>query len=181
MKKFTVIFGLLCAVMILPGSPAVGDDVCTPSAPSISTQEAYDNARDYSNAFILDIRTPDEWRWVGHPGPNKGDEDNAWLRDKVKQVSYILFPRGIKVTNPSFISDVDEIFEDYPDVEIYVLCRSGKRGIPATKALICAGYNAMNVEFGFEGPTDSKGHRSVDGWKIDGLPYNFDPKGRYLD
>ena len=37
---------------------------------NITAQEAYDMLAS-GEAIMLDVRTPEEWAWVGHPGKNK--------------------------------------------------------------------------------------------------------------
>ena len=34
---------------------------------------------------------------------------------------------------------------------------------------------------GFEGEKDDAGYRTISGWKVDGLPYNFSGIGNYKD
>ena len=47
-------------------------------------------------------------------------------------------------------------------------------------ALEAAGYTSvMNMLTGFEGGKDSDGYRTVNGWKVDGLPYNYSRDGGY--
>ena len=43
-----------------------------------------------------------------------------------------------------------------------------------------AGFaNVLNMATGFEGGKDALGYRTVNGWKVDGLPYNFNTEGAY--
>ena len=61
MKKQIITIAML-ALMAFAGNAFAYDNV-TPS-------EAADMVAD-DGAFILDVRTPEEWNWVGHPGENK--------------------------------------------------------------------------------------------------------------
>jgi rhodanese-related sulfurtransferase len=85
------------------------------------------------------------------------------------------------VVNPSFLSDVKEIFENNPNVVLITICRSGQRSVSAALALESAGYTAMNMLTGFEGSADSRGYRTKNGWAINGLPYSFSAAGAYDD
>jgi hypothetical protein len=43
--------------------------------------------------FILDVRTPQEWNWVGHPGQNKIGE-GAVLEGHVLNIAYQIYHEG---------------------------------------------------------------------------------------
>jgi len=123
-------------------------------------QQAYDEVVS-NGAYILDVRTDAEFIWVGHPNvPN------------VVNISYKIEQKGIFINNPSFVSDVNDIFEDVKDTHIIVMCRSGVRSLAAAAALEAAGYtNVSNMLEGFEGEgKDSDGYRTIEGWKNSGLP-----------
>lgn len=143
----------------------------------ISPNDAYIMVGDYDNVYILDGRTEAEWMYVGHPGPNKL-EMGAFLDGKVVNISYRIWRKGIFIVNPSFISEVDEFFEDIEDVVLITMCRSGKRSVDAALALEAAGYvNVYNIVTGFEGGKDGAGYRTVNGWVLDGLPYTYSGAG----
>ena len=122
--------------------------------------EAHD-AVVYNGAYILDIRTAEEFIWVGHPNI-----------ENVINISFKIEKRGAFITNPSFISEVDEIFGEAKNTHIITMCRTGPRGAAAALALEGAGYtNVSNMLEGFEGPgIDGFGYRTVNGWKNSGLP-----------
>ena len=142
----------------------------------VSPTEAYELATTDPDVYILDVRTAAEWKWVGHPGRNKEGE-GALLEGKVFQVSWFLEHRGKMVVNRSFLRDVDELFGRDPLVTLILVCRSGTRGDYAAPDLLNAGYKVLNMVPAFEGIIDEKGYRSVNGWKIDGLPYSHSPGG----
>ena len=86
------------------------------------------------------------------------------------------------IVNPSFVSDVKDLFEDKENIILIVMCRSGKRSVDAAIDLEAAGYlNVYNMTTGFQGKRDERGYRTVNGWVIDGLPYADGSAGRYLD
>jgi len=80
--------------------------------------------------------------------------------------------------NRRFAKDVQKLLA-YDDT-IITLCRSGGRSIFAAIALEEASFtNVYNIKTGFEGSSDDNGYRSVNGWKNDGLPYNYSDTGMY--
>ncbi len=126
---------------------------------------------------IVDVRTPEEVLWVGHP-------PMAW-KIPVVAVTYEWdadkqqFPMQ---PLPDFVARVQKIAK--PDDTLMVMCRSGGRGAMAVNLLAKAGYkNVYNVVDGMEGDSvddpDSvfQGQRLVNGWKNSGLPwtYKIDP------
>jgi rhodanese-related sulfurtransferase len=126
---------------------------------------------------IIDVRTPEEVFWVGHP-------PMAW-KIPVVAVTYEWdaekkqFPMQ---PLPDFVARVQKIAK--PDDTLMVMCRSGGRGAMAVNLLAKAGYNNVyNVVDGMEGDSvddpDSvfQGQRLVNGWKNSGLPwtYKIDP------
>ena len=135
-------------------------------------------------AFILDVRTPQEWNWVGHPGENKFGE-GAYLEGYVLNVAYKVYHEGyskgdVLIVNTQFVKDVKRLLNK--NVTIITMCRSGKRGSMAAEALEAAGFkNVYNMQTGFEGGKDAAGYRTIDGWKLDGLPYNYSGVGDYKD
>lgn len=133
------------------------------------------------NVYIVDVRTDAEWRWVGHPGSNNLEE-GPHLDGKVVNISYKIFKKDSFITNPSFISDMEDIFPNKGDVTLITMCRSGKRSVAAALALEAAGYtNVANMLTGFEGDKDAYGYRTVNGWKVDGLSYKASGTDEYSD
>jgi rhodanese-related sulfurtransferase len=132
---------------------------------------------------IIDVRTPEEYIYVGHPAmawnvPFKFIE-HRWDPQKKKPVMR---------TNPDFLAQVKNIVQ--PGDTILVTCRSGQRSAPAVNALAEAGFkNVYTVVDGVEGDkvkdpaSRDFGKRAVNGWKNAGLPwtYDLDPKLMYLE
>ena len=139
---------------------------------SVDPATAYAMATSNPKVFILDVRTPEEWLWVGHPGKNAAGEGAA-LDGKVVNISWEKEKKGALILNPSFLTDVAEAFADDPSIVLLLMCRSGKRSAAAAAALEAAGYSVLNVATGFEGAVDSRGYRTVNGWKVLGLPYTY--------
>lgn len=139
-----------------------GEDFC------ISTVDAHkmlladqDNAE--PTVFILDVRTPEEWKWVGYPGINKKGEGEE-LAGRVIKIDY----NG----GTTFIAEIDD--ENLPkDATFITMCRSGHRSHLAAQDLIEAGYNAYSMNDGFEGDKDKRGYRHVNGWKMHQYSYRY--------
>jgi len=144
----------------------------------IAPSEAYSLASSDANVYILDVRTLAEWVWVGHPGVNKAGE-GATLTGKVINISVMVEMFNEMFDNPFFVKSVEKVFPD-KNMTLITMCRSGGRSVTAAKALEAAGYqNIMNMTTGFEGDKDASAYRTVNGWKVDGLPYNNSRVGGY--
>ena len=163
-----------CCLFLLPGNALAFENV-TPT-------EAYDMAAS-KTAYILDVRTPQEWLWVGHPGEN-AQGDGADLNGSIVNVPLAVYKKKkyrkteALVENRRFIKEVKKLLAE--DSAIITMCRSGGRSVLAALALADAGFtNVYNMQTGFEDSSDSNGYRSVNGWKIDGLPYNYSADGMY--
>jgi rhodanese-related sulfurtransferase len=127
---------------------------------------------------ILDVRTPDEFLFVGHP-------NMAWNVPLLFQ-TYQWDASGSKLPtkpNPGFLAQVKEFFK--PSDTLLVICRSGGRSAIAVNLLAEAGFkNVYNIIDGMEGDLvedpDSvyQGKRLRNGWKNSALPwtYDLDPK-----
>ena len=83
-------------------------------------------------------------------------------------------------TAPDFIEKLETMLQqqfsakqNFSDLALLMLCRSGARSATAGEMLINNGYtNVYNVLEGFEGDKDENGHRStVSGWRFHGLPW----------
>ena len=94
------------------------------------------------NAYLLDVRTPEEWFWVGHPGKNKIGEGD-YLEGKVINVAYKVFVYDIKegkytcILNKFFTTDVLKAIENLGTSNplIITMCRSGHRSVSAGEGL----------------------------------------------
>jgi rhodanese-related sulfurtransferase len=141
----------------------------------VTAKEAYDMWQaDPDGVKILDVRTPEEWVFTGHP-PMAHNIPFALLAyewDPKKKA----FPWGL---NPGFVSAVKEWAKS--DDTILVSCRSGGRAAMAINQLAAAGFTkAYNILDGMEGSkvNDSEsvfhGMRMKNGWKNSGLPWTYD-------
>jgi len=131
-------------------------------AGDVQSRDAYAALQADEAAVLVDVRTSAEWSYVGVP-------DLRQIGKRVIPVEWQRFPDG--ALNESFLEQLRAagVAEGAP---IYFLCRSGARSAAAAELATRAGLGpAYNVADGFEGPLDSEGHRSVAGWKVDGLPW----------
>jgi rhodanese-related sulfurtransferase len=107
---------------------------------------------------FIDVRTPEEHRYVGHV---PGSVLVVWRGPDDEQVA-------------RFIAELRE--QATPDDMLLLLCRSGVRSVRAATAATRHGFSrACNILEGFEGKIDANGQRGhIDGWRRAGLPWKQD-------
>ena len=141
----------------------------------VTAKEAYEKwSADPDKVKILDVRTPEEMLFVGHPAM-------AWKIPILTQ-SYVWddatgkFPVQLA---PDFVTRVQSVLK--PDDTILAICRSGGRSAIAANMLAKAGFtDVYNVIDGMEGDMvkdlDSLfvGQRMHSGWKNSGVPWTYD-------
>jgi rhodanese-related sulfurtransferase len=140
----------------------------------VTAKEAYEMWKaDPENVKILDVRTAEEFLFVGHP-------TMAWKIPVAAQVyewdsEKKKFPM---MPLPDFVSRVSEVAK--PEDKLLVMCRSGGRSAIAVNMLAKAGYKqAYNIIDGMEGDTVDYptsvfvGQRLVNGWKNSGCPWTY--------
>ena len=141
----------------------------------VTPREAYEQwAADSDHVKVLDVRTPEEYAFVGHP-------------EMAMNIPFVMHTyewepekgRVAIVGNPRFIPDVTRWAD--PADTILVMCRSGGRAALAVNILAEAGYqNVFNILEGMEGErvNDPRSvyhrKRMVNGWKNAGLPWTYD-------
>ena len=117
---------------------------------------AYLQAR--PDALFVDVRMEIEYLYVGHP---PGVVHIAWYE----------YP-DMHVDPPRFAA---QVLREAGSTErpVVLLCRSGRRTVPAGEALEAAGFSeVVNVVHGFEGELDQHFRRGrLNGWRHDGLPW----------
>jgi rhodanese-related sulfurtransferase len=138
----------------------------------VTAKDAYAKWQaDPDKVKIIDVRTPEEYLFVGHP-------DVAWLIPVAAQL-YMWdaekkqFPMKPLTDFPARVNQVAK-----PDDTIMVMCRSGGRSAIAANMLAKAGFTKVyNIIDGMEGDThgDSAGVvqalQAKDGWKNSGCPW----------
>ena len=130
----------------------------------ISVEDAWRQLSDDSSTVLVDVRTAEEWSFVGAP-------DLSGVGKQVVRVSWQELPTMEQ--NPNFVEDVRAQASD-TDANLLFICRSGARSRSAAIAMTGAGFSkCFNVAGGFEGDLDGNGHRGVTGgWKAAGLPWS---------
>ena len=140
----------------------------------LTASEAYVKWQaDPDNVTILDVRTTEEYIFVGHApmARNVPLVSQTYEWDENKQY-FSMKP------NPDFITQLKD-FANPPDT-ILVMCRSGGRSAMAVNLLAQAGFkNVYNITDGMEGDAVKDpasvfmGQRLVNGWKNSGLPWTY--------
>lgn len=148
----------------------------------VTPQQAYDMVTQDDSVVFVDVRTPEEWMFVGYTKlanmmlPSVMF-DYSQMDTKQKK------PRYMPVPNNTWMSQFEEKLMDLggnEDSKIIVMCRSAsERAAPMARLLDQYGYkNVYLLLGGFEGSTakegDKKGFRIVNGWKNAGLPWTYD-------
>jgi rhodanese-related sulfurtransferase len=140
----------------------------------VTAKEAYEKWKaEPEKVKILDVRTPEEFIFVGHPTMAwkipVGAQVYEWDAEKGKYPMKLLM---------DFVSRVTEVAK--PEDTLMVLCRSGGRSAIAVNLLAQAGFkHAYNVIDGMEGDLvedpDSvfQGQRLRNGWKNSGCPWTY--------
>jgi len=141
----------------------------------VTAEEAYQMWKSMpANVHILDVRTPEEYVFVGHAEMARNIPvlfvKHEW-NPETRQ--FVVEP------NPDFIAEAKRQFK--PTDTLLVMCRSGDRSAMAVNALANAGFvNVYNVIDGMEGDmvNDPKsrhhGKRMKNGWKNCGSPWTYD-------
>ncbi|MDX1708339.1 MAG: rhodanese-like domain-containing protein [Desulfobacterales bacterium] len=138
----------------------------------LTASEAYQMWQaDQNKVKILDVRTPEEYVFVGHPPMAHNIPFQLF--------NYLMAVQNkepLMIANPNFIQEVGQRFKTSDT--ILVICRSGNRSAAAVNAMAAAGFKiAYSVTEGFEGdrvkdPASSfYGKRYKNGWKNSGLPW----------
>lgn len=141
----------------------------------VTAEKAYKQWKaDPANVKIIDVRTPEEYVFVGHPAM-------AW-NVPLKFLSYewdAKRKKSVMKLNSDFVAQVKEIVK--PADTILVTCRSGQRSGSAVDLLAEAGFkNVYTVIDGVEGDKVKDpenvfhGKRMKNGWKNSGLPWTYD-------
>ena len=138
----------------------------------VTAKEAYEMwLTDKDKIKILDVRTPEEYIFVGHA-------------PMAHNIPFHLFNYKMAVrnkeplmkANPNFIVEVSRKFQK--SETILVICRSGNRSAAAVNAMASAGFKtAYSVTDGFEGDrvkdpsSPFYGKRFKNGWRNSGIPW----------
>ena len=147
----------------------------------VTAREAYEQYRAAPDRVkIIDVRTPEEFMWVGHAPIAWKIPFVAvtyqWDADKKQFPVHPL---------PDFVARVRQVAT--PDDTLMVMCRSGGRAAMAINLLAQAGFRKVyNIIDGMEGDAvqdpDSifNGRRLKNGWKNSGCPWTYELTGDRL-
>jgi rhodanese-related sulfurtransferase len=145
----------------------------------VTAKEAYEKWRaDPEKVKILDVRTPEEYIFVGHA-------EMAWNIPLAFQTYQWDDAKGYFAVkpNPDFIALVKDQFT--PEDTLLITCRSGGRSAMAVNLLAENGFKHLyNIIDGMEGDMVEdpeslyKGKRMKNGWINSGVPwaYEIDPE-----
>ena len=126
-----------------------------PYAGSVAPQDAWALFQ-AGEAVIVDVRTAEERKFVGH----------------VPDTKHVAWMTGLSLSrNPRFVKELEG--KAGKDDVVLLLCRSGKRSAAAAEAAAKAGFrNVFNILEGFEGDLDEQQRRGAfNGWRHAGLPW----------
>jgi rhodanese-related sulfurtransferase len=144
----------------------------------VTSAQAYEMwKKDPEKNRIIDVRTPEEFAFVGHA-------EMAWN----VPLAFVTYKREAGKTkhsiqwNPDFVDEVKELAK--ADDTLLVTCRSGDRGAMAVNQLAAAGFtNVFNIVDGVEGDKVDDpgsvfhGKRMRNGWKnCAPWVYGYDPE-----
>jgi len=140
----------------------------------VTAKEAYEKWKaEPEKVKILDVRTREEYLFVGHPGM-------AWKIPVAVQAYEwdAATGRFPMIPLPDFVSRVSQAAK--PDDTIMIMCRSGGRSAIAVNLLAAAGFKQVHqIVDGMEGDVvqdpDSVflGQRHKNGWKNSGCPWTY--------
>ena len=138
----------------------------------LTAREAYEKWQaDPDKMKIIDVRTPEEFLFVGHP-------IMAWkIPVAVQSYQWDTEKKQFPMKPlPDFVSRVSEVAK--PDDTLMVMCRSGGRSAIAVNMLAKAGFkNVHNIIDGMEGDANADSDSVAqaqplkDGWKNSGCPW----------
>jgi rhodanese-related sulfurtransferase len=131
----------------------------------VDPKQAYEILETEEKAVLIDVRSTMEYQFVGH-APNSIHVPLKEPPDWETTQNYV---DNVKKALQEQFPDMQE----FSDIPLLMLCRSGARSATGGEMLINAGYtNVYNVLEGFEGDKDENGHRNtINGWRFQGLPW----------
>lgn len=138
----------------------------------VTAKEAYERWKaEPGKVKIIDVRTPEEYLFVGHPAM-------AWKIPLAAQAYEWDAEKGQFPMRPlpDYVSRVQTVAK--PDDTLMVMCRSGGRSAMAVDALAKAGFKDVhNIVDGMEGDANADSESVAraqplkDGWKNSGCPW----------
>jgi rhodanese-related sulfurtransferase len=145
----------------------------------MTAEQAYSHVMEnMDKSLFVDTRTPSELNYLGAASvmdahvPLVFMDTTGWNDKK---------HRYLRKDNKNFVADIDAQLKKKgltKDDTVILMCRSGKRSAKAANMLADAGYTRVySVVDGYEGDKaregESKGKRTVNGWKNSNLPWTY--------
>ncbi|MEL7544121.1 MAG: rhodanese-like domain-containing protein [Pseudomonadota bacterium] len=135
--------------------------------PDIEPGEAYRRLQSDAVAQLIDVRTPAEWTFAGHP-------DLGALGKSAVLAQWSSYPDN--AVDTQFADRLSRALSDAglgKETPLFFLCRSGVRSLAAANAMAAEGFtNCHNVADGFDGPLNEQRQRGhIAGWRASGLPW----------
>ncbi len=166
---------LAFAVTALAADPPQDQRKHTKLGKYATAVEAYEMWRATpASVFIVDVRTPEEYDFLGHPTMAANVPSMLWTGSF--DASKKTYPLAV---NPKFVDAMKQRFK--PADTLLLVCRSGQRSAAAANKLIEAGFtNVYSVVDGFEGEkvadkaSPGYGKRLHDGWRNSKAPWTQD-------
>lgn len=135
-----------------------------PCVNSISSLKLWEILKDDPKAFLVDVRTPEEWKEVGIA-------DLSSISKSVKLIT-LFFYNPIVYKNENFINELEDNFPD-KEVKLFFICKASGRSLKALLEAQENGYkNCYNIEDGFEGNMANSNllSQEFNGWINNKLP-----------
>lgn len=135
----------------------------------INPKEAFELLKNDQNSVLIDVRTFEEFTFVGLA-------DSQAFDDRMLALPWQVFPSMQE--NPEFGEKLEDSLKDFfgnaiEEIKLVFMCRSGGRSMAAANYSLNLGYkNCYNLTGGFEGDLDQSYHRgNINGWKAANLPW----------
>lgn len=180
MNRFRLVLLSLLLALVCAGAAQAADAPAdarkhTKLGKYATAMEAYELWRAKPGAvFIVDVRTPEEYDFLGHPDMAANVPVMLWTGafDAQKKA----YPLAM---NPRFVEELSRRYKK--DDLLVLMCRSGHRSAAAANQAIQAGFtNVYSMVDGFEGDKISDksspdfGKRLRDGWRNSKAPWTTD-------
>lgn len=139
------------------------------SVKQISAQDAFELLKKDPNSILVDVRTFEEFNFVGFVNPVE-------FNNRLVLLPWQLYPEMNE--NPEFAQNLEAslekaLGEKAKDAKILFLCRTGGRSNAAAHFAENLGHKeCYNITAGFEGDLNKNEQRgNVSGWKASHLPW----------
>lgn len=140
----------------------------------INPTQAFELLKNDENSLLVDVRTFEEFHFVGFVV----SED---FQNRLALLPWQVFPE--MQNNPEFDEGIEDALKNFfgenfkeeklEELTIIFTCRTGGRSNAAAQHCLNLGYkNCYNLSSGFEGDLDQNSQRGkINGWKAENLPW----------